>query len=62
MTTIEAMSMGCLPVAWNIDTGTREIVRHDETGLFAPLGDIVALSKTVLRAIEVQPRLGTLLR
>jgi glycosyltransferase involved in cell wall biosynthesis len=57
MTTIEAMSMGCLPVAWNIDTGTREIVHDNETGLFARLGDIVALSRTVLRAIEVQPRL-----
>ncbi len=58
MVTIEAMSMGCLPVAWNIDTGTREIVHQDETGLFAPLGDIVALSETVLRAIEAQPKLG----
>jgi glycosyltransferase involved in cell wall biosynthesis len=58
MTTIEAMSMGCLPVAWDIDTGTREIVNHDENGFFAPLGDTVALLDTVLRAIEAQPKLG----
>ena len=58
MITIEVMSMGCLPVSWNIDTGTREIVRQDETGLFAPLGAIVALSETVMRAFEAQPKLG----
>ena len=58
MTTIEAMSMGCVPVAWDIDTGTREIVNHDVNGFFAPLGDTVALSDTVLRAIDAQPKLG----
>jgi Glycosyl transferases group 1/Glycosyltransferase Family 4 len=58
MTTVEAMSMGCLPVAWDIDTGTREIVNHDENGFFTPLGDTAALLDTVLRAIEAQPKLG----
>jgi glycosyltransferase involved in cell wall biosynthesis len=58
MVTIEAMSMGCLPVAWSIDTGTREIVRENETGMFAPLGNIEALSQTVRKAIEAQPSLG----
>ena len=27
MATIECMGMGCLPVAWDIQTGTREILR-----------------------------------
>jgi glycosyltransferase involved in cell wall biosynthesis len=58
MVTIEAMSMGCLPVAWSIDTGTREILRENETGMFAPLGNIEALSQTVMNAIEAQPSLG----
>ena len=58
MVTIEAMSMGCVPVAWDIDTGTREIVRQNETGMFARLGDTDALVEAVLKAIETQPRLG----
>lgn len=48
MSTIEAMSMGCLPVAWDIETGTKEIVRPDQTGLFAPLGSMQALVREVL--------------
>ncbi len=50
MTTIEAMSMGCVPVAWDIDTGTKEIVTANKTGLFAPLGNAPALARQVLQA------------
>jgi glycosyltransferase involved in cell wall biosynthesis len=52
MSTIEAMSMGCVPVAWDIDTGTKEIAKANQTGLFAPLGDLQALAKQVLYACE----------
>lgn len=51
MATIEAMSMGCVPIAWDIDTGTKEIVTAT-TGLFAPLGKTRALAKQVLYACE----------
>jgi hypothetical protein len=51
MATIEAMSMGCVPIAWDVDTGTKEIVTP-ETGLFAPLGDIQVLAKQVLYGCE----------
>ncbi len=51
MATIEAMSMGCVPVAWNIDTGTKEIITT-QTGLFAPLGNIKVLAKQVLNACD----------
>ena len=50
MATVEAMGMGCLPVAWDIDTGTREIVDGGETGFFAPLGDAEAAADRVLEA------------
>lgn len=50
MATIESMGMGCLPVAWDIDTGTREIVEDEKTGFFAPLGDAEAVSDRVLEA------------
>jgi glycosyltransferase involved in cell wall biosynthesis len=48
MATVEAMGMGCLPVAWDIDTGTREIVEEGKTGFFAPLGDADAAANRVL--------------
>lgn len=52
MVTIECMGMGCLPVAWDIETGTREIVTHGETGFFAPLGDEEALADQVFTACD----------
>ncbi|HEY9608514.1 glycosyltransferase [Allocoleopsis sp.] len=52
MATIEAMSMGCIPVAWDIDTGTQEIVTANKTGLFAPLGNTQILAHKVLDACE----------
>lgn len=52
MATIEAMSMGCVPVAWDIDTGTKEIVSANETGLFAPLGNVKILAYQVIQACD----------
>lgn len=52
MATIEAMSMGCVPVAWDINTGTKEIVTANQTGLFAPLGNVQALAEQVLHACD----------
>jgi len=50
MATIEAMSMGCVPVAWDIETGTKEIIPSDEIGLFAPLGNTKLLAHQVSKA------------
>ena len=50
LATIESMSMGCVPVAWDIDTGTKEIVKSNKTGLFAPLGNTQILARQVLYA------------
>ncbi len=57
MVTIEAMSMGCVPVAWDIATGTREIISEGETGFFAPLGDYDALAAAVKQAMKMHPSL-----
>lgn len=52
MATVEGMGMGCLPVAWDIETGTTEIATDGETGFFASLGDTDALAERVLTAID----------
>jgi glycosyltransferase involved in cell wall biosynthesis len=52
MATIEAMSMGCVPVAWDVDTGTQEIMTTNKTGLVAPLGNTQRLAQQVLQACE----------
>jgi glycosyltransferase involved in cell wall biosynthesis len=57
MATIEAMSMGCVPVAWDIETGTKEIVGNSHTGVFIPLGDTKLLAQKVLETLESYPRL-----
>lgn len=51
MVTLEAMGMGCIPVAWDIRTGTKEIVA-DREGIFVALGDYDALAKAVFEALE----------
>jgi len=59
MATIEGMGMGCVPVAWNIRTGTKEIVT-DETGFFVPLGDYAALARQVMRICREHSQLAPL--
>ncbi len=39
MVTVEAMAMGCVPIAYDIPTGAREIIERNLSGFFAPLGD-----------------------
>ena len=47
MTTVEAMSAGCVPVVFNMG-GQKEIVRHGESGfLWNTLEDLVAYTTTV---------------
>ncbi len=57
MVTIEAMSMGCVPVAWDIETGTKEIVGNSHAGVFIPLGDTKLFAQKVLETLEYYPRL-----
>jgi glycosyltransferase involved in cell wall biosynthesis len=51
MATIECMGMGCLPVAWDIPTGTKEIVSGSD-GFYAPLGDFRRLAAMTQQAVE----------
>jgi hypothetical protein len=55
MVTIECMGMGCLPAAWDVKTGTREIVSMEE-GAFAPLGEFSRLADGVLGLLSAHER------
>lgn len=47
MVTIEAMSMGCVPIAYDVPSGTREIIEHDTNGILVPLGDWFAIARAI---------------
>lgn len=47
MTTIEAMCMGCVPIAYDSPSGSTEIIEHGKSGLLVPLGDYKKWADTV---------------
>jgi glycosyltransferase involved in cell wall biosynthesis len=59
MATVEAMSMGCVPVAWEIETGAQTLVRPNVRGFFAPLGNYEAFASAVLKAIDQRSHLSS---
>ena len=59
MVTVEGMGMGAVPIAWDIETGTREIVTPGETGLLVPLGDVEAMADAVIYVQKDHNRLAT---
>ncbi|HEY5912463.1 MAG TPA: glycosyltransferase family 4 protein [Verrucomicrobiae bacterium] len=42
MVTIEAMSMGCVPIAYDIPSGNLEIIEHGKNGFLMPPGNLRA--------------------
>ncbi len=53
MATVECMGMGCGVAAWDIDTGTKEIVHAPEEGRFAPLADYPALATAAMAMLDL---------
>ncbi len=47
MVTIEAMSMGCVPIAYDIPSGSTEIIEAGESGLLVRLGDLRAWAEQI---------------
>ncbi len=47
MVTVEAMSMGCVPIAYNFPSGSAEIIQQGQSGLLVPLGDIRAWAEHI---------------
>jgi len=42
---LEAMAMGCVPLAYNCSTGPRELIRDGVNGYLVPVGDVRSLSR-----------------
>lgn len=49
MVTIEAMGMGCVPIAYDIPSGSTEIIEQEKNGLLVPLGNYRAWAAAVER-------------
>ena len=47
MVTIEAMSMGCVPLAFNTPSGSSEIIEHGQSGILLPVGNFVAWAQAI---------------
>jgi glycosyltransferase involved in cell wall biosynthesis len=60
MVTIEAMSMGCVPLAYNTPSGSTEIIEEAQSGLLVPLGDFRALAETIKSLHEDREQLRRL--
>jgi glycosyltransferase involved in cell wall biosynthesis len=60
MVTIEAMSMGAVPIAYDVPSGSSEIIEHGRSGLLVPLGNYQAWAKTIQELHEDRSRLASL--
>lgn len=60
MVTIEAMSMGCVPIAYNISSGSTEIIEPNKSGLLVKLGDLRGWASAIKGLDLDRRRLGEL--
>jgi hypothetical protein len=60
MVTVEAMAMGCVPVAYDIETGSREIIEDGRSGFLVPLGDYGAFASRILDLYHDRQRLAAM--
>ena len=60
MVTIEAMSMGCVPIAYDVPSGSTEIIEHDKSGRLVPLGDMRAWAGQIQSLHHDRKRLAEL--
>lgn len=60
MVTIEAMSMGCVPIAYDVPSGSAEIIEQGKSGLLVPLGNIRAWAEHIRKLHHDRQRLAEL--
>lgn len=44
MVTVEAMGMGCIPFAYDVESGSREIIEQGKSGWLLPLANVAAVA------------------
>lgn len=60
MVTVEAMGMGCVPIAYDTPSGSTEIIEHGKNGLLVPLGDFREWAVQIQALHADRARLGSL--
>lgn len=50
---LEAMTAGCIPIAYDLKYGPSDIITHGKDGFLVPLGDIEELSATLRRFLAM---------
>jgi len=62
MVVAEAMASGCLPIAYDVPYGPRELIDDGRTGWLVPPGDVAALAATLARATALDEAALTRMR
>jgi glycosyltransferase involved in cell wall biosynthesis len=52
MVTVEAMGMGCVPVAWDVESGTREIIESGKNGILVPHGKYRLFAQVTMETLQ----------
>lgn len=60
MVTIEAMGMGCVPIAYNVPSGSTEIIQDKKNGFLVPLGNFAAIARCIANLDSDRNRLSVL--
>lgn len=60
MVTIEAMSMGCVPMAYNVTSGSTEIITQGRNGILIPLGNVRKWAQEIAVLDQERERLALL--
>lgn len=53
---VEAMAAGCLPIAYDIDYGPSDLIRHRRNGFLVEPGDIAGLSAAIQTVLTMDER------
>jgi poly(glycerol-phosphate) alpha-glucosyltransferase len=52
---LEAMAVGCIPIAYNVRYGPAELIDHGRSGFLVRSGDVRGLAKAILRLQRMPP-------
>ena len=53
---VEAMAVGCVPIAYDIDYGPADLIRDGRNGYLVPAGDPDAAAQAIARFVSLAPR------